>query len=225
MTGTPAGDCESHVPPSQSELIERMKLNLPEGDFQAYLFDCDGTIADSMPLHYVAWKTTLGEWDCEFDEALFYSWGGKPVKQIIADLNTMQGLQMPVETVAVRKEGLYYRMLPQLKAVPEVLEHIEAQHGRIPFAVVSGSGRESIVKALTVLNLLDKFDVLVGAEDYKRGKPAPDAFLLAAEKLGVQPESCLVFEDTDMGIAGATAAGMVSVKVPSPFERNGGTNL
>ncbi len=196
-----------------------MKLNLPEGDFQAYLFDCDGTIADSMPLHYVAWKTALGEWNCEFDEDLFYAWGGKPVQQIIADLNAMQGLQMPVETVAVHKEGLYHTYLPQLKAVPEVLEHIEAQHGRIPFAVVSGSGRESIVKALTVLNLLEKFEVLVGAEDYKRAKPAPDPFLLAAEKLGVPPESCLVFEDTDMGIAGATAAGMVAVKVPPPLHR------
>ena len=213
------GDGESSGPPRKSEHLERMKLNVPEGDFKAYLFDCDGTIADSMPLHYVAWKTVLGEWNCEFPEDLFYAWGGKPAKEIISDLNAMQGLQMPVETLAVRKEGLYYNYLPQLKPVPEVLEHIDAQHGRIPFAVVSGSRRESIVKALTVLNLLDKFEVLVGAEDYTRGKPAPDAFLLAAEKLGVAPENCLVFEDTDMGIAGATAAGMASVKVPPPRHR------
>lgn len=196
-----------------------MKLKLPAGDFRAYLFDCDGTIADSMPLHYIAWKTALDEWNCHFDEELFYLWGGKPVTEIIADLNRKHGLNMPVEAVAVRKEGLYYDLLPQLKAVPEVLEHIHAQHGRIPFAVVSGSGRESIVKALTTLNLLDKFELLVGAEDYRNSKPAPDAFLLAAERLGVAPEHCLVFEDTAMGIAGATAAGMASVRVPSPFER------
>ncbi len=196
-----------------------MKLKLPAGGFRAYLFDCDGTIADSMPLHYIAWKQALGEWNCDFDEELFYSWGGKPVREIIADLNQRQGLAMPVKTVAQRKEGLYYNLLPQLKPVPEVLEHIHAQHGRIPFAVVSGSERESIVKALTTLDLLDKFEVLVGAEDYHNSKPAPDAFLLAAEKLGVDPAHCLAFEDTAMGIQAATAAGMASVRVPSPMER------
>jgi beta-phosphoglucomutase family hydrolase len=200
-----------------------MKLKLPAGSFRAYLFDCDGTIADSMPLHYIAWRKALGEWNCEFDESLFYSWGGKPAVEIIAELNEMNGLNMPVETVANRKEGLYYELLPQLKSVPEVLEQIEAQHGRIPFAVVSGSQRESVVNSLNALHLLDKFDVLVGAEDYENSKPAPDAFLLAAARLGVAPEDCLVFEDTAMGVAAATAAGMASVRVPSPMERNRGT--
>jgi beta-phosphoglucomutase family hydrolase len=197
-----------------------MKLKLPAGSFRAYLFDCDGTIVDSMPLHYVAWKDALGEWNCEFEEELFYSWGGRPVTDIISSLNEMQGLQMPVDELAKRKETLYHEQLPQLKAIPEVVEHIEAQHGRIPFAVVSGSRRSSVVKSLTVLNLLDRFETLVCAEDYKKGKPAPDAFLLAAERLGVAPADCLVFEDTEMGIAAATAAGMASVKVPSAAERD-----
>jgi HAD superfamily hydrolase (TIGR01509 family) len=200
-----------------------MKLQLPPATFRAYLFDCDGTIVDSMPLHYIAWTRALGVWGATFDEDLFYQWGGKPPREIIADLNEMQGLQMPVETVAERKENLYYELLPQLEAVPEVLEHIEAQQGRIPFAVVSGSNRDSIVKSLTAVGLLDRFEVLVGHEDYTRSKPAPDAFLIAAERLGVAPEECLVFEDTAMGIAGATAAGMASVRVPSPFERRNGT--
>jgi HAD superfamily hydrolase (TIGR01509 family) len=104
-----------------------------------------------------------------------------------------------------------------------VLEHINAQFGRIPFAVVSGSNRESIVKSLTTVGLLDRFEVIVGHEDYTRSKPAPDAFLIAAERLGVAPRDCLVFEDTEMGIAGATAAGMASVRVPAPLERRNGT--
>jgi beta-phosphoglucomutase-like phosphatase (HAD superfamily) len=187
-----------------------MKLPLPAGKFQAYLFDCDGTIVNSMPLHYIAWKTALAEWNCSFDEALFYAWGGKPVSEIISTLNTMQGLAMPVEAVGVRKEGLYYDLLPQLKAIPEVLEHIDAQYGVIPFAVVS----------LTTVNLLDRFETIVGAEDYVNSKPAPDAFLLAAQRLGVAPEHCLVFEDTDLGIQAATAAGMASVRVPLPADRN-----
>jgi HAD superfamily hydrolase (TIGR01509 family) len=196
-----------------------VKLKLPEGLFKAYLFDCDGTIADSMPLHYQAWKKALGEWNCAFEEELFYAWGGRPVTEIISTLNERDGLKMPVNTVAHRKEELYFELLPQLKAVPEVLQHIEALHGKIPFAVVSGSTKESVTASLIALNLLDWFETMVCAGDYKKSKPDPEAFLLAAAKLGVSPEFCLVFEDTDMGIQAATSAGMASVKVPPPWER------
>ena len=197
-----------------------MKLKLPEGSFAAYLFDCDGTIADSMPLHYVAWKKALSEWGCEFDEKLFYEWGGMPIAEIISTLNKRDGLSMPMETVAHRKESLYYEMLPRLKAVPEVLEHIEAQHGRIPFAVVSGSTRESVTSSLKTLGLLDRFKAMVCAGEYRKSKPDPEPFLLAAEKHGVPPKECLVFEDTEMGIQAATAAGMASVRVPPAWQRN-----
>src|ERR1039457_3683741 len=177
-----------------------MKLKLPDGSFEAYLFDCDGTIDDSMPLHYLAWKKALAEWNCELEEGLFYEWGGMPVAQIISTLNQRHGLTMPVETVSRRKENLYFELLPQLKAVPEVLEHITAGHGRIPFAVVSGSTKESVVASLVSLKLLDRFEIFVCAGDYKKSKPDPEAFLLAAARLGVAPELCLVFEDTEMGI-------------------------
>jgi HAD superfamily hydrolase (TIGR01509 family) len=196
-----------------------MKLKLPEGLFRAYLFDCDGTIADSMPLHYMAWRKSLAEWNCELSEELFYAWGGRPTAEIISTLNQQHGLSMPVERVARRKEEFYFELLPELKAVPEVLEHIEAQHGRIPFAVVSGSARDSVTASLEALKLLDRFDALVCAGDYEKSKPDAEAFLLAAAKLGVAPMNCLVFEDTEMGIQAATAAGMASVKVPPPWER------
>ena len=196
-----------------------MKLTLPGGSFAAYLFDCDGTLVDSMPLHYVAWKQALAEWDCTFDEQVFYEWGGIPVAEIISLLNEKQGLRMPVEHVSSRKESLYLEMLPQLKAIPAVVEHIDAQHGQIPLAVVSGSKRDSVTSSLTSVNLLDKFDTLVCAGDYEKGKPDPEGFLLAASRLGVAPASCLVFEDTDLGIQAATAAGMASVKIPPPWER------
>lgn len=196
-----------------------MKLQLPAGNFAAYLFDCDGTIVDSMPLHYIAWKTALAEWNCPFPEELFYSWGGKPVDEIISTLNVMNGLHMPVKQVGIRKEDLYFDLLPRLKAIPEVVEHIEAQQGRIPFAVVSGGRRNSVVRSLTAVNLLDRFQTIVGAEEYTKSKPAPDAFLIAAARLCVAPADCLVFEDTDLGIQAATAAGMASVRVPSPLER------
>jgi HAD superfamily hydrolase (TIGR01509 family) len=196
-----------------------MKLKLPPGSFKAYLFDCDGTIADSMPLHYLAWKTALAEWNCEFSEDLFYSWGGMSVAEIISTLNAERGLNMPVEAVARRKEQLYFENLPQLKAVPEVMEHIEATYGQIPFAVVSGSTRDSVTASLSALSILDRFDTLVCAGDYRKSKPDPEPFLIAAERLGVAPKSCLVFEDSDMGIQAATAAGMASVKVLQPWQR------
>ncbi len=81
-----------------------MSLNLPPGPFGAYLFDCDGTIADSMPLHYIAWSTALGEQGCPFPEDLFYAWGGWPVAKIIDTLNHTHSLHMPIDLVAHRKE-------------------------------------------------------------------------------------------------------------------------
>ena len=196
-----------------------MKLKLPAGPFRAYLFDCDGTIVDSMPLHYIAWKTAFAEWNCPFPEDLFYSWGGKPTREIIATLNEMHEFAMPVEALAEHKEALYFKMLPQLKAIPEVMEIIEAEYGRIPFAVVSGGRRISVTNALSTLHLMDRFETIVSSEDYVNSKPAPDAFLVAAARLGVAPKDCLVFEDTDLGIQAATAAGMASVRVPQPHER------
>ncbi|MCU1324513.1 MAG: Beta-phosphoglucomutase [Acidobacteriaceae bacterium] len=196
-----------------------MPIPLPEGPFRAYLFDCDGTIVDSMPLHYVAWVKALAEHNCDFPEALFYSWGGMPADEAIATLNTRYNLTMPIQEVADRKEALYYELLPQLQAVPEVLEHIHLSHGKLPFAVVSGSTRESVTKSLETLGILNLFETLVCAGDYTNSKPDPEPFLLAAQRLGVSPETCLVFEDTDLGIQAATTAGMASIKILQPWER------
>jgi HAD superfamily hydrolase (TIGR01509 family) len=200
--------------------VTQPKLALPPGDFRAYLFDCDGTVADSMPLHFIAWSQALGEWNCPFTQKRFYEWGGMPVIEIVERLSREHGIQMPAQIVGERKEKLYYEQLPGLKAVPEVLEHIEKQHGRIPFAVVSGSARESVEASLRTIGLLDKFETLVCAGDYVNSKPNPESFLIAAERLGVPPKSCLVFEDTEMGIEAAKSAGMAWVRVPPPWQRS-----
>ncbi len=201
-----------------------MPLILPPGPFRALLFDCDGTIADSMPLHYIAWKQALAEWNCVFPEDVFYAWGGMPAAEIVATLGAQQGIAMPAEEVAHRKELLYYELLPQLQPVPEVLEQINlnwSRNGsRLPMAVVSGSTRDSVTRSLEILGLQDRFDTLVCAGDYTRSKPDPEPFLTAAARLGVAPSACLVFEDTDMGVAAATAAGMASVKILQPWQRS-----
>ncbi|WP_430790006.1 HAD family hydrolase [Actinoplanes sp. G11-F43] len=196
-----------------------MLLPLPAGEFEAYLFDCDGTITDSMPAHHRAWLAALAEHGAEFPRDLFYAWGGRTVVDVITDLNRMQGLDMPVDVLAARREELFQAMLPEIGAVPGVLEHIEASFGKVPFGVVSGSTRESVTASLTALDLLDRFEVLVCAEDYARPKPDPEGYLTGARLLGVAPERCLVFEDTELGVAAAEAAGMACVRVPAPWER------
>jgi HAD superfamily hydrolase (TIGR01509 family) len=200
-----------------------MKLPIPPGPFQALLFDCDGTIADSMPLHYVAWKRALGEHGCDFPEDIFYAWGGMPAAEIIATLGRQQSIAMPIAEVERRKEALYYEVLHDLRAVPEVLAEIDRNcalgAAKLPMAVVSGSTRDSVTRSLIALGLLDHFATLVCAGDYIRSKPDPEPFLIAAQRLGVAPSACLVFEDTEMGIQAATAAGMASIKILQPWER------
>ena len=204
------------MPPSLPRVFT---LPLPAGDFKAYLFDCDGTVVDSMPLHYLAWRRALDAHGVDFPEELFYEWGGKPVEQILYDLSRAQGIPIPIQETADIKESYFHEALPQLTVVAEVLEHIDESHGRIPFAIVSGGGRASVIRSLEQFHLLDRFETLVCAEDYALPKPNPEPYLIAAERLGIAPADCLVFEDTDLGVNAAKAAGMSWVKVPHPLER------
>ncbi|MDR3608751.1 MAG: HAD family phosphatase [Oligoflexia bacterium] len=190
-------------------------MKLPEGAFDAYLFDCDGTLAHSMPIHYQAWKEVLAPWNCEFPETLFYEWAGRPTEAIIHSLNEIHQLKMPFKAIDQERDRLYFEYLPKVQPVAEVIEHVHDGFGRIPMAVVSGSPRASVIKTLTYLGIEDRFGAIVGAEDYSKGKPHPEPFLTAAKRLGVAPNRCLVFEDAQLGIQSAIAANMSWVKVPS----------
>jgi HAD superfamily hydrolase (TIGR01509 family) len=192
------------------------ELELPPGPFGAYLFDCDGTLADSMPVHFRAWTRAVEEQGGTFPEVLFYAWSGIPHARTVERLNETFHYAMSIEVTVRRKEELFMELLPEVKAVASVVVHVEREAGRIPFAVVSGSPRAAIEKTLTALGLREKFPVIVGAEDYARGKPDPEPFLRAAEILGVPPGRCLVFEDAEAGIRSAEAAGMQWVRVPRP---------
>jgi HAD superfamily hydrolase (TIGR01509 family) len=190
------------------------KLQLPAGDFRAYLFDCDGTLADSMPVHFRAWSTAVAEQGGIFPEDLFIAWGGIPLHTTVEMLNARFNLSMPIAETVHRKEELYFAMMSEIQPMHCVVAHVHAKHGQIPLAVVSGSPRASILKTLNFLGIADRFDEIVGAEDYTLGKPDPEPFLVAAQRLNVPPSQCLVFEDADAGIASAKAAGMSWVKVP-----------
>ena len=193
-----------------------MKIKLPAGDFEAYIFDCDGTLADTMPLHYQAWLTALKEYACEFPEALFYELGGVPTDRIVEILNERHGCSMPVRETATFKDKLFIEMIPQTLPIEPVVELVHQFHGVKPLAVASGGTRDIVTRTLEALGILRKFQTVVTVEDYRRGKPAPDPFLEAARQLGVAPQKCLVFEDTSAGIAAARAANMQWVLVEPP---------
>ena len=193
-----------------------MDIVLPDGDFEGYIFDCDGTLADTMPLHYKAWIAALKEHADIFPEAFFYQLAGVPTETIVDILNERHGLSLsPRETSAI-KEEIYIKTIPQILPIEPVVALVHKYHGTIPMAVASGGYRAIVLQTLDVLGLGGKFDAVVGAEDYKHGKPAPDPFLEAARRLNVPPEKCLVFEDAQTGIEAAKAAGMQWVFIPTP---------
>src|SRR6266481_4963017 len=177
-----------------------MKIELPAGDFEAYIFDCDGTLADTMPLHYQAWLAALKEYACEFPEALFYELGGVPTGRIVEILNERHGCSMPVQETATYKDELFIQMIPQTVPIEPVVELVHQFHGAKPLAVASGGTRDIVTRTLEALGILSKFKIVVTTEGYRHGKPAPDPFLEAARRLGVAPVRCLVFEDTTAGI-------------------------
>lgn len=183
--------------------------------YSALLFDCDGTIADSMPVHLVAWNKALAKWGTKLAEAEHYMWAGRPTSVIVGMLNKEHGLSMDAETVSRDKEAAYLELMPTVQPLRAVEEVIRQWYGNLPFAVVSGSPRDSVMKTLRHLRLADKFEVVLGAGDYAKGKPAPDCFLAAAAALRVEPARCLVFEDADLGVESARAAGMGYVRVSS----------
>ncbi|MFQ3671789.1 MAG: HAD family phosphatase [Verrucomicrobiia bacterium] len=195
-------------------------FDLPSGKFEAFIFDCDGTLADSMPVHFRAWTEAFREAhpEIDFPEDFFYSLGGTPTAEVARiNLDRFPGLttMAPVE-LARRKENLFLQKLAAVRPVEPVVEfarRVKAE-GK-PVAVASGGDVAVVEATLGYLGLAGFFPVIVTPRDVARGKPAPDMFLLAAEKLGVAPERCLVFEDAPPGIEAARAAGMSWVWVRS----------
>jgi beta-phosphoglucomutase-like phosphatase (HAD superfamily) len=177
------------------------------------IFDCDGTLADTMPLHYRAWRETLDPLGCPFPEEQFYAWGGVTAFEIVERLNDEHGLAMPVEATALTKEENYSRLVPQVQPILAVVAEARRLSALCPVAVASGGIREVVEETLTTIGLRDLFPVLSTADDVLRGKPEPDIFLVAAERLGIAPEGCVVYEDSPAGIEAARRAGMKAVNV------------
>jgi beta-phosphoglucomutase-like phosphatase (HAD superfamily) len=195
----------------------------PQDPYGALIFDCDGTLADTMPTHYEAWTSALRSFGADLAEDHFYSMGGIPTETIIERLNDQFGYDLDVKLTHREKERRYLELASSVVEIQAVADIARANRGKVPMAVASGGVRSIVQSTLTTVGLLDLFDTIVTADDVEHGKPAPDIFLEAARRMGVAPEACVVYEDGEPGIIGATKAGMrvIDVRVlwgglPSP---------
>ncbi len=193
-------------------------LDIPDGGYDAVIFDLDGTLVDSMPAHFAAWCEALSKHDAPnvFPEDVFYALGGRPTKDIVTELNGECGLKLDAEEVAMDKREAFLRNIGQVAIIDEVVGFARSLRGKMPMAVATGGTRIVAEKTLQAVGLSDLFDEVVTASDVVCGKPAPDIYLEVADRLEVAPARCLVFEDAPAGLMAAQSAGMQVVCVPAP---------
>ncbi len=194
-------------------------LEIPEGEWSAVIFDCDGTLVHSMPAHFEAWCEALAHFGAAniLAEDVFYAMGGRPSKDIVHDLNAEYSLKLDPTMVTLAKREAFLRRLHSVELIKEVVDFAEQCRGKIPMAVATGGTRMVIEKTLKAAGISDWFDEVITAEDVSHGKPSPEIYLLAAKRLNASPELCLAFEDAPAGMDSARAAGMQLVEVPLPL--------
>ena len=195
---------------------------LPTTGYDAVIFDCDGTLVDSMSLHFDAWceALTIHGAGGIFKEDVFFAMGGRPTIDIVVELNDEYDLKLNPMAVAMAKRECFLKRLHLVTLIDEVAEFAASLRGKVPMAIATGGSRMVIEKTLQAVGVSDWFDEVVTADDVVNGKPAPDIFLKAAQLLGVAPERCLALEDAPAGIISARTAGMQVISVPSPLASN-----
>jgi beta-phosphoglucomutase-like phosphatase (HAD superfamily) len=184
--------------------------------FSAYIFDCDGTLADSMPLHHQGWIHALHKHGARFEFGwdLFMSRAGKSIELTVLELNEQFGLTLDATLVAADQRAHFDALAPGVLALEEVVAFARDRAAAgFPVSVASGGDAATVHQTLRTIGVSELFQVVVTVEEVEHGKPAPDLFLLAAQRMAVSPERCLVFEDSLLGIEAAHRAGMASVLV------------
>lgn len=180
---------------------------------EGLIFDCDGTLVDSMPLHMKAWEHVItskaGPWDLEF----FHSKKGMPEAKIVALYNAEFDLALDPGHAVKDKHEYFRAHASEFKPIPHVLDVVLRYRDLLPMAVVSGGVREIVEFELDALRIKSCFGVILTADDDIKPKPAPDIFLEAARRLRIAPERCQVFEDGDLGLEGARLAGMLATDI------------
>jgi HAD superfamily hydrolase (TIGR01509 family) len=186
-----------------------------EPHHRGLIFDCDGTIADSMPVHWLAWSAALKHHGLDhlmpYDR--FMAWGGVPAETIFGILADEAGIEIDARAAAEDKYNRYFTMADQIQPIEPIMAIVYEYQGKLPMAVATGSTRAGIDRTLKQINATHLFDAVVCADDVENAKPAPDTFLEAARRIGVEPTHCLAFEDAGPGIESAKAAGMQVIDV------------
>jgi beta-phosphoglucomutase-like phosphatase (HAD superfamily) len=190
-------------------------LELPPGDFGGLIFDCDGTLADSMPLYHRAWQRALTSHGArfEFTWEIFISRAGMSTALTVEALNAEFGTTLEATSIEREQHAEYLTLIDGVQPIDAVVEVARRYQGITPMSVASGGARPLVERTLELIGVRDLFPIVVVAADVPRGKPEPDIFLLAAERMGVPPASCLVFEDGEPGLVAARRAGMQAVFV------------
>jgi beta-phosphoglucomutase family hydrolase len=181
--------------------------------YKALIFDMDGTLVDSMPLHLAAWQQTAREFGFVCDADWLYAHGGVPSRKIVALLAQQQRIELDADTVARTKTAHYVATIENATPFPAMVELVTLAAGTLPMAIGTGSLHSNAERILQQSGLGQYIHTVVAADDVSVHKPAPDTFLLAAQRLGIEPTDCLVFEDTAIGREAALAAGMDCVMV------------
>jgi HAD superfamily hydrolase (TIGR01509 family) len=192
-----------------------MKKMIEVPDYiRGLIFDCDGTLVDSMPLHMKAWEHAItqagGEWDYDF----IYSKKGMQGKDILALYNKSFDADLDVKTTARIKQEYFHNHCTEMKPIDTVVDLVHRYASRLPMAVASGGSRENVLLSLELIGMKDYFAAIITADDTDvQPKPSPDIFLEAARRIHIKPQLCQVFEDGDIGLEAARSAGMVATDI------------
>jgi HAD superfamily hydrolase (TIGR01509 family) len=184
------------------------------GDFEAYLYDCDGTLADNMEAHKQTYVRVAADKGVTIDGAIIDELAGWPVVNVVEEINKRYNTTLdPIAFADERLDMFYNEYITETQPILHVVNHLKASADKVKIGVVSGGTRKSVKKTLEILGIIDLVDVMVCAGETVHGKPFPDPFLAAAQQLGVNPANCLVFEDGDPGTTAAEAAGMKWIRI------------
>ena len=198
---------------SSAEKLEIL-IQKTEGKYDAFLYDCDGTLANNMPLHKAAYVKAAAKYNIILDPNLIDELAGWPTVKVAEEINLRYTANLDPVTFGKEKSLLYVNeFISQTEPIDYVVNHLKAHVGKIQIAVVTGGSRSTVEKTLTTLGILPYIELLVCAGETPKGKPFPDPFLRAAELLDVDPARCVVFEDGDPGVQAAEAAGMDWIRV------------